>query len=37
MKFWFNLPFISFARPKETKQRKRHLFQGIFWQKSQKP
>ncbi|WP_157822112.1 hypothetical protein [Salegentibacter salinarum] len=25
-------PFISFARPKETNQRKRRLFQGIFWQ-----
>jgi len=25
---WF---FISFACPKETKQRKRHFFEGIFW------
>lgn len=33
---YFSLPFISFARPKETKQRKRRLFQGIFWPKKPK-
>jgi hypothetical protein len=28
---WF---FISFACPKETKQRKGHFFEGIFWHKT---
>ena len=25
------MAFNSFACPKETKQRKRHFFEGIFW------